>query len=383
MKVFIESNLSWLHAIYFTKSVNLNYLNLIHHKLKDKILDTYKVNKKTYHNFRERVINLLTDLLSVQEIVTHQISSRTKSIESLSKKIDGKGDKYKSIDDITDIIGIRIITYMDSDVDAIAKLIENEFIIDIENSIDKRKLKADQFGYRSLHLVASLNKSRCDLKEYKKYNGIKCEIQIRSILQHAWAEIEHDLGYKGEVAIPEQYKRTFNRLSALLETAGVEFDRLKNELEIYEKDVPALINTTPEIVDINQASILSFINTNTILLKARTIMESKIELKLGEAILLGGLLKKIKFFDFKTIGELEQSLITDSVTFLKFVELVSDELLKKGDILLTTTPLLWYLHYLISKANNTIEFEKYSEDKTYNSNIYNFYLSNYEKAISN
>ncbi len=54
--------------------------------MKDLILEDYKNNKKTYHAYRERIINLLNDLLSAESIVVHQLVGRTKSLESLSKK---------------------------------------------------------------------------------------------------------------------------------------------------------------------------------------------------------------------------------------------------------------------------------------------------------
>ncbi len=226
-----------------------------------------------FEAFKDKILVLLKDLLLDEGIKIHQISSRIKSIESLSKKIDEKSEKYNAIEEITDIIGVRIITYLESEVDSISDLVVKEFIKDEENSIDKRRLKADQFGYRSLHLVVSFSADRCNLSEYKRYVGMKCEIQIRSILQHAWAEIEHDLGYKGENTIPDDYKRTFNRLSALLESADIEFDRLKTDLTNYEVGVPELIRSEPELVDINKASLNSLLKTNSIFLKANLCIE--------------------------------------------------------------------------------------------------------------
>jgi putative GTP pyrophosphokinase len=190
------------------------------------LLSEFKENKELFDSFRERIVNLLKDLLSNSKIVTHQINSRTKTFDSLSNKIINKG-KYTDLNDITDIVGIRIITYLDSDVDQVEQLVRKEFEIDNHNSIDKRLLQTNEFGYRSLHLVGLLETSRLKLTEYERYKGLKFEIQIRSILQHAWAEIEHDLGYKGKSSIPDSYIRSFNRLSALLETADIEFDRLK------------------------------------------------------------------------------------------------------------------------------------------------------------
>jgi ppGpp synthetase/RelA/SpoT-type nucleotidyltranferase len=351
--------------------------------MKDQILENYKKNKKTYHDFRERVINLLTDLLAVQEINIHNIGGRTKTIDSLSKKIDDKGEKYSTIGDITDIIGIRIITYMESDVDSIAELIEKEFIKDIENSIDKRKLKTDQFGYRSLHIVASLNEDRCGLKEYKKYKGIKCEIQVRSILQHAWAEIEHDLGYKGEVSIPDQYKRTFNRLSALLETADVEFDRLKSQLNSYEKEIPELIENKPESVDINRASIISFLKSNPILLNARSIIERKTSISeiedFNDTIFVG-----LRELNFKFIGDLENALSKNEKQYLKFVDLFVEEMSYNDKPVLAHVALLYFLHFTAIQLQNIEKFTRYGQVlKFRNWTVeYDFYNKLYNSSLN-
>jgi len=320
--------------------------------MKDQILEVYKQNIKIYTAYKERVVNLLTDLLLDQEIVIHQISGRTKSLESLSKKIDEKGEKYTCIQDITDIIGIRIITYLESDVDIVYALIEKEFAIDTQNSIDKRILKTDQFGYRSLHVVTMLNESRSDLKEYKKYKGFKCEIQVRSILQHAWAEIEHDLGYKGEISIPDQYKRTFNRLSALLETADIEFDRLKAELKEYETNMPALIKSKPENVDINSTSINSFLSTNNILLEVQKLIEERIMAKLKPTDDFDLIIKLIKFHNFNSIGELEKMLKANKERFLKFSKLFIESGIKTNMRPMTIAPLLYFLHFLVGETQN-------------------------------
>jgi ppGpp synthetase/RelA/SpoT-type nucleotidyltranferase len=178
--------------------------------MKEKILRDFKERKGILDSYLERIVSLIDILIKQNNLKVHQIIGRTKDLENLSKKIDRKQDKYSSIDEITDIVGVRIITYLESDVNNLYDLITKEFTIDTQNSIDKRILADNQFGYRSLHVVVSLNSERCKLTEYKKFENLKCEIQIRSILQHAWAEIEHDLGYKSKSSIPQQYKRNFN-----------------------------------------------------------------------------------------------------------------------------------------------------------------------------
>lgn len=326
--------------------------------MKDKILKDFLERKEILDSFKDRIINLLSDLLRYQKITIHQISGRTKDYESLSKKIDRKISKYSSIDDITDLVGIRIISYLESEVDVIAELIKQEFKLDEINSIDKRDLKSDQFGYKSLHLVVSLNDSRSALTEYKDYLNFKCEIQIRSILQHAWAEIEHDLGYKTKSSIPLQYERNFNRLAALLETGDVEFDRLKKELAQYESVVGELIKTAPQSVPIDQASLSNFNLENPILIEAREFLA---ELKNcsfeSEPQEFFGITERFKFFDILTIKDLEDSLKADKELFFQFIKEFTKA--HSYDTYLNSIILYYYQHFLAAKTNDPKKIMEY------------------------
>jgi len=227
--------------------------------MKENILKEFDDNKSKFSDFKEKMELLIPELLKDGSIIVHQIAGRVKERTSLEKKIERKNNKYTNTNDITDIIGVRIITYLESDVDRVAEILNKEFDLDNENSIDKRKLKSDQFGYRSLHYVVSCKDERTKLAEYRRFKDLKFEIQIRSMLQHTWAEIEHDLGYKGISSIPDAHKRSFNRVAALLESADLEFDRLKKELIKYESEINSLIENDPENVEINLASLKSFI----------------------------------------------------------------------------------------------------------------------------
>ena len=152
---------------------------------KDQILPDFDKNKVIFLRFADSVYQLLKSLLSDYNLKPHQIIYRLKDRDSLEKKIIRKNYKYDKLDEITDLIGFRVITYFEDDIDKVAGLIKAEFDIDENNSIDKRQLDADRFGYRSLHYVFSLKSDRSQLTEYKKFKGIKAEIQIRSILQHS------------------------------------------------------------------------------------------------------------------------------------------------------------------------------------------------------
>ncbi|MEW6467774.1 MAG: (p)ppGpp synthetase [Bacteroidota bacterium] len=326
--------------------------------IESQILGEYKTKEALLSEFKDRLEKLLTELLKENKIVVHQVPARVKTFESLSKKLDKKKGKYNSFSDLTDIVGLRIIVYLENEVDIVADMIRKEFVIDEVNSVDKRKLASDSFGYKSLHYVVNLSEQRIALTENKKFKDIKAEIQIRSILQHAWAEIEHDIGYKGEHEIPEQHKRTFSRIAALLETADLEFVRLKGELSAYEKDVNTRINRTPESVPIDKASVISYIRTSDIVQKIDQEIVSMVQAKVDkENILYEPLLNKFSYFNLTSIKELDDILKSNSDGVLKFAKIwlkdSSYEFLSEG------ISLFYLLYYLSGKTESEEKILEY------------------------
>lgn len=162
---------------------------------------------------------------------------------------------YNRLADVTDVVGIRVITHFESEVHAVSSLIEKEFEIDWENSVDKGKtLAPESFGYRSLHYICTLKDKGLEA-ENERFRGLKFEIQIRSILQHAWAEIEHPLGYKSGQGIPPEFRRRFSRLAGLLEMADQEFGAIRAELQHYESKVRSEIGISPGEVRIDNITL--------------------------------------------------------------------------------------------------------------------------------
>ena len=191
-----------------------------------KIVDGYSVSRGSYEDCLNYVENTVKNIIKSQSINVHEIVGRVKTIESLEGKV--KRKNYSNLAEITDLCGIRIITYFSDDVDKIAELISQEFEVDLENTIDKRKSEdPTKFGYVSLHYVVGLREENTSRTLYGRFKNIKLEIQIRTVMQHAWAEIEHDLGYKSKEDIPDQYRRQFSRLAGLIELADDNFLQLK------------------------------------------------------------------------------------------------------------------------------------------------------------
>lgn len=143
--------------------------------------------------------------------------------------------KYKDPkSDIQDFAGIRVITFVKSDVIKACDLIKSQFEIDEVNSVDKgEELGDDRVGYRSVHYVAKFKEDRLSLPEYKKFTGLNFEIQVRTILEHAWADISHDRTYKfnNNLTNVNDIRRRFALAAASLEMVDREFDRLANEIE--------------------------------------------------------------------------------------------------------------------------------------------------------
>ena len=318
-----------------------------------KLTEDYKKNLKIYESCLSKTEGLIRELISQHGINFHKIEARIKDPIRLNEKIYRKEEKYKSLLEITDLIGIRVITYFEDEVDKIASIIESEFLIDKENSIDKRKIEADRFGYKSLHFVAALNEQRKELTEYKRFRDIKIEIQIRSILQHAWAEIEHDIGYKGEHAIPDAFKRNFYRVAALLEMADIEFVKIKDGLKQYEKTIGDVIKKHPEDVEINAASLNSFILTNSTYLELTKQMDKFMKLDID--ILPRHIqqdVSRLHFLKITTIKQLEKIIVGNQEQIIKFaIEWVGNT---KGKRFTKAVP-IFYLCYLLVGEKRDIE----------------------------
>lgn len=226
------------------------------------ILLDYDKEKNRFEQYSESLKSLLKTLIENEGVSIHTLEVRVKERQSLEQKIARKS-KYKNISEITDIVGVRVITHYSNDVDKIAEIIEREFLIDWDNSIDKRKtIEHDRFGYLSLHYIISHIKKRCSLAEYSNHKKLKAEVQIRSILQHAWAEIEHDIGYKSNIGLPADLRRKFSRLAGLLEIADNEFMQIKSDIEHYRKQVTTEVTEASKDLPLDVFTLREFLNTN-------------------------------------------------------------------------------------------------------------------------
>lgn len=230
--------------------------------LKDRmIIEEYRKSRNNFILLGDTVHNILSEIVDSAGIQILGIEHRVKTENSLIGKLTRVSDRYQSFIELTDILGARVITFFSDDVDKVGKQIEQRFKIDWENSCDKRALiKADSFGYLSLHYICLLPENAGYPEELCK---LKFEIQIRTVLQHTWAAINHDIGYKSEFGVPRAIAREFSRVAGLLEIADDEFVRVRDNMNAYTHEIrQRIIHDTADDVPIDLISLREYVRLN-------------------------------------------------------------------------------------------------------------------------
>jgi len=188
----------------------------------------------------ERFARYLEDLLKKQTrrlVPLAEVSARAKDVESFASKLIKRNKYTDPLREVTDLVGARIVVHLASEVATICHWIEQAFEVDWANSGDKLKdLGADRFGYRSVHYVVEMRDGK-PAGAPRGLIGGKAEIQVRTIAQHAWADIGHDRVYKSDCELPDYWKREANRISALLEAADAQFARLVRGAAAYKEHI--------------------------------------------------------------------------------------------------------------------------------------------------
>jgi ppGpp synthetase/RelA/SpoT-type nucleotidyltranferase len=195
----------------------------------------YDERRRGYDDALRKLVTLLREVTEPRKKAIQSLDGRVKERDSFIKKAnrprdgdDGAPRYSLPFEQITDIVAFRVITYFADDADAVSDDVCAQFDV-IERVNKGRQLDDDRFGYQSIHLLLRIESARAKLLEWKRLRTLVFEVQIRTVLQHAWAEIEHDMRYKTDVEVTPQVRRRFAQLAGLLEIADREFVQIRQE----------------------------------------------------------------------------------------------------------------------------------------------------------
>lgn len=233
----------------------------------NKTIEEYSRKRPLYEQLTSKVNLLINDLLRLNSIKVHSVESRTKEVQNFRDKLMLKSAQYKNpLSEITDLSGVRIITYYQDDVEKIGEIINREFRVDVANSVDKGKLMGpNEFGYQSVHYVVLLSDARAGLPEWASFKNLKMEIQVRSVLQHAWASISHALQYKAEQDIPSELRRRLYRLAGIFELADEEFLVIREEHEKLKRKINIQQSFEDSEIEINIMSLSKYVSDSDLI----------------------------------------------------------------------------------------------------------------------
>jgi putative GTP pyrophosphokinase len=181
---------------------------------------------------------IVEESLREQGIPYVAVFDRAKAYESAVEKAARK-EYSNPIQEITDFAGIRIVTRTQTEADSVSGLLPSIFDVDSDKSGDHSKtLLTDRIGYRSVHFICKLGSQRCRLLDYRKFDSLVFEVQVRTMLMHAWAEIAHAKSYKQLQDLPPDLARGLNLISGLLEVADSHIVNIAKSIDEYRARFP-------------------------------------------------------------------------------------------------------------------------------------------------
>ena len=207
---------------------------------KNHFREFYSDNLQILDDAKNSFCALINALVSHSgDIAISKIEGRVKDKEECLRKFNLKYRKeletnetqYEIKDQISDLIGLRIVCLYEDDIEKIKEVLDQHFIvIDVTDKISQIEKTEGSFGYKGLHLDLKLGDERREMPEYKAFVDFNFEIQIRTIVQDSWSVLDHKIKYKKK--IPTKLSRRINTLAALFELADREFLAIKTETEL-------------------------------------------------------------------------------------------------------------------------------------------------------
>lgn len=280
----------------------------------------YMASEHATKRLQRNVCEQIEHMLSTKGIsLGVPLESRIKTLQSIEEKISRKSLEINNLSDIEDLVGFRLILLFKKDEELVCELLRTNFDV-IKEEDTAQRLNESQFGYHSRHYIFRIPHSWLEIPTFKDLGDLKFEIQVRTLAQHIWAAASHKLQYKREASVPPPLRRTIHRVSALLETVDLEFDRMLEERAIY-------INET--IISLPSSELL---NVDTLKAALDDVLPSKNRSNDENYDLL---LSDLKHFSIETSDKLK-SLIKDNYRAIMAEEKKQLEIAPEHDFAGTT-----------------------------------------------
>jgi ppGpp synthetase/RelA/SpoT-type nucleotidyltranferase len=223
----------------------------------DKIRTKYNEKINDYKSLEVEAKYILEKLLIKNNVKINEISSRVKTIESIVAKLKLKQFSH-SIDELNDIVGLRVVCLFRSDIEVIGAIIRKSFLV-IKEDNKLENFDVSSFGYMSVHFIVKLS-PECSGPRYDNIKDIHLEIQIRTISMHAWATISHYLDYKADNDVPKEMRKDFFALSGLFYVADTHFESFYNDSKTIKLKISEIIDKPSELnkQEVNTNSLVAY-----------------------------------------------------------------------------------------------------------------------------
>jgi putative GTP pyrophosphokinase len=299
----------------------------------------YDERRPLHGRLADMIAVLLRQQLDAEEVNYLSITHRVKDRSSFLQKIERKGYDDPGAQ-MMDFAGVRVVTYLPSQVEQVCDIVSDFFEVDAKNSSDKTAdLGTDKVGYQSRHFVCTLGSRRSKLPEYKDLHGVRFEIQVRTILQHAWADLAHGRAYKNFAGgLPPELERSLNLHAGTLELIDSGLNELAKSIDNYSETI-SKSDKALLAEEINSISLASYI------IDRFPHLRDKGETGSETAV------KEIKAFGLKTISDFDKLLTS------KLKDQIESQILPTNTLIGTVRKILMVsdLHKFFSDCGVTWE----------------------------
>lgn len=272
----------------------------------DKTEAEFRLREPLFKRLETEATYILETALKKSGIKTHSLPTRVKTLDSFVDKVKRK-DSQDPFREIRDIVGLRVICLFLSDIPRVGDVIRGAFNILSED--DKvGGAEVGSFGYMSVHYIAEMKKEYAGAR-YDDLRGMPFEIQVRTILMDAWANVSHYLDYKSDEDVPTDLRRDFYAVSGLFYVADSHFELFfKSSAQSKRQAVRSATEADPSLLkqELNLDTLAAYLAAR---LPDREASGSK-----DYSELIG----QLRTVGYKTIGDVDQMLSRTSGAFAAY-----------------------------------------------------------------